>query len=246
LEHAKGCSVEGCPLESVAFGSAGDLFFTLLEHDHVEGFDAASGGKVGEVTHLRGAARSAEVPKTRCLCAWHHFERTARQRGFRTVDKLPNPKQRVLGAWKQRVGCQHPHHSSMKFASMVPDASEGVALGFFDVSHKLRTPLRHLSESDRLDQYMRDLHSGDAVVMCTFCHLMYTLCEDAMMYTSALTVHQIAILRDRWPAFFQSFAEWTAGFDWDAERLRIRIKLSNSHKRPRAASVSPDECSDPE
>lgn len=64
--------------------------------------------------------------------------------------------------------------------------------------------------------------------MCSFCHVLYTLCEDAKIYDTALTQQQFALLLRQVPSFVAVFDQWTVGFDWDGERERISTRRKNA------------------
>jgi len=224
LQHAKGCSVEGCPLAPPKDGEP-LVPLRLLEHDHV---DQAT--KVAKVTTLKGNARAAELEKTQCMCMWHHFLRTREQRGHRPVLD-PSAIQRrtkealAVAMWKERVHCEHPLHGSMPYASLVPSASDDPLMyGFLHASHVMRGGLHNTNFKRRSDTVLSDLASGAAVVHCKFCHALWTLAEDAQLADTPLTQHQYGLLP---PAFVEHFKEKTAGFDWEAERIRICARTSN-------------------
>lgn len=222
MEHAKGCSVEGCPLAPPAEGEP-PVILSLLEHDHID-----RETKVGMVTALNGEARVRELAKTRCVCLWHHFLHTRKQKGYVPAGQRTGtgaaPDAKELASWKERVHCQHPLHGSMPYASLVPSVKDDpIMLGFLEVSHVFRGGAHNRDRANEAKRNMDELRSGAAVVHCSFCHALWTLAESAHMADTPFAQHQYRLLA---PAFVEHFKEKTAGFDWKAERLRINRRLS--------------------
>jgi hypothetical protein len=229
-EHAKGCSVEGCPLAPPEEGES-PVILSLLEHLHVD-----PKSKVDSVTKLTGEARMEELEKTQCLCLWHAFVRIRESRGFRPFGCGAAPgDQRQLTMQKESAHCEHPHHAAMPYASLVPRPDDDPLVhGFLDVSHVLRGgDHRHASGEDRVAQYFDDIASGAAVIHCTFCHALWTLAENAHLSDTPFVQQQYRLLP---VAFVEHFKQKTAGFDWDAERARLGALISKANtgkKKPR-------------
>jgi len=226
LQHAKGCSIEGCPLAPPAGGEP-PVLLGLLEHDHID-----RSTKVAKVTELKGDARIAELQKTQCLCMWHHFLRTREQLGILPIEerkKKPTDRYAIaLATRKERVHCEHPMHGSMPYASLVPSASDDpLVYGFLHASHVLRGGLHNTHFNRRSEAILSDLASGAVVIHCKFCHALWTLAEDAQLADTPLTQHQYRLLPS---AFVEHFKEKTAGFDWKAERVRICARISDGQK----------------
>lgn len=216
LEHIRGCSEPGCPLAHPAQHASFTPLLCLFEHDHIDPEE-----KVDCVTKLTGQLRQDELLKTRVLCLWHHHLRTREQLGH---GQIQNPVIHPLAAYKAEVQCQHPCHASMAHASVVVDLQSPSALAFLEVSHVNlgSTVQRTSSGTMKAGLMLQHLQSvpPTAVVHCSFCHALYTLCERATLRTAPLVVHQLGQLRLQYPAFVQHFEQMTAGFDWDAERVR--------------------------
>lgn len=219
IQHTAGCSIAGCVFAPSPFDTPVQLL--LFEYDHRE-----EEQKVAYVTSLSGEVRSEELTKTDCKCLWHHFIHTRDQSGHQPAQERNENAKRDLAAWKERTGCQHPCHSNMAHAELVPAASDDPLMcGFLEVSHVTRGV--QWSSASKLN----DLKLGQAVVHCKFCHRLYTLCEDAQMYDTPFTQDQYFLLLKYHPAFVQHFLEVTAGFDWKAELLRIKQQRSMGHRK---------------
>ncbi len=195
----------------------------LLQYDHREDEE-----KTDCVSSLFGSAREAEVQKTDCKCAWHHFMHTRVQMGYTPDGKYcTNTGLKLqLRKRKEKTGCQHPLHKGMPYSSLVPSSCDDpLVYGFLDVSH-VRLG-RTASKTHGEAQLLADLDSGAAVIHCKFCHFLYTVCENAMKFSSAKSQYYFSVLLRKLPAFVQHFDESTAGFDWDlyrSERQRPRVK----------------------
>lgn len=234
LQHARGCAHPGCTLAPVD-GVESMMPFLLFEHDHI---DPAL--KEGDVSRLSGAAKEAELEKTVCMCAWHHFLRTRDQRsswGDRINRsplgcKMETHARTEIDAIKERVGCQHPCHGLMPYASMIPSLdTDPRAIGFFHVSH-VRLDHPRPKQTTRHRDHLADLRSGAAVVHCKSCHQVWTTCENARLYDTPLSQHQDALVRRRFPAFVQHFDMQTAGFDWRAQRATINDRRNQARHVP--------------
>lgn len=216
LERAAGCSFEGCILSECAL-------HTLIEHDHLD-----RRTKTGNLAHLEGIPKEQEALKTRPLCLWHHFMKT-RNEGDRPHLPISDPANsnefHKLGLLKQKMRCTFPVHSQMIYSPLVE--MDATSRGFLDVSHLVRgDDHQGLSNHTRAVRYLADLTASRAEVHCKFCHRLYTLCERAKMYNTACTQQQFAVLLRQSPAFVQYFEIATEGFDWEAEKDRIRAKQS--------------------
>jgi hypothetical protein len=223
LRTAQGCSVPECPLRPPATNTPQHaIFLRWLEHDHVD-----PDTKVGNLANMRGDARDAELKKTVCLCAWHHFLRTRDQLHYRSSREAPTCR-REIAAEKERRGCQHPLHQQMPYARILPSSwtEDSLAHAFLEVSHHVRGIAKRTNNgTERADAHHRDLETGDAVVFCRFCHLLYTALESRALYGSnAFNDHQFHCALIQFPAFVAHFEMTTAGFDWESERSRIMKK----------------------
>jgi len=234
--HATGCSVVGCPLAP----SGSDVILTLLEHDHINRTT-----KIDSVTQLTGSARVSELAKTRVLCCWHHFAKTRDEHRHMNVSERPCVQLRKLGQRKLDTGCQHPLHSQMPYAQLVPVSGDPLVVGFLEVSHITRGCESKLNQdpSARASAYSADLISGRAVVHCKFCHRLYSLCEAARLYTTPLTQHQYGLLLRRYPSFVQYFDIAVSDFDWDACKARLvqRQSLAAKNRKRRRSTTVFDE-----
>lgn len=232
LEHSPGCSIPGCPL--APSDQEGGVLLGLLEHDHIERHT-----KRAVVGALTGEARADEVRKTQCLCLWHHFTRTRDQRRFRTTSMLltaveATPSKRAVALWKELVGCEHPLHAVMPWSTLVPDGSDSEServYAFMDVSHVVRC--REYNGAYHSIMHMEDLLSEKAVIHCKFCHAMYSLCEKAAISPAPFSTHQYELLKRRHPEFVAHFHESTKGFDWQAEKERMRARAAAGVERRR-------------
>lgn len=171
------------------------------------------------------------------LCLWHKYLELRVARGVQpNVTECRLEETRIqLARRKEQLGCQHPLHSLMPYAVMIPTATEDPLMyGFLDVSHKVRG--KTTSKVDYVG-LLRDLDDGCAVVHCKFCHRLYTICEYARYMDTPAVQHYYATLLRFFPAFVTHFDETTAGFDWDAERA----KLIKSHSGPRRLRHSSSE-----
>jgi hypothetical protein len=184
LHRVKGCSVENCPLGVCSI-------LKLIHSDHV---DAET--KVGLVTQMKGLERDEEMEKTVPKCRWHHFLHTREQRNdqpfpayLRSLSASENVK--ALIGWKNEVGCQHPLHSEMPYASLVPSAkTDPLVKGFLEISHVVPgtrldcIPKKSANCAAYAKYALMDLNAEPprAYVHCSFCHGLYTLCEEAMLY----------------------------------------------------------------
>jgi len=226
-KYAKGCSYVGCVLAPAAESTrASDVLFTLLEHDHIE-----RQTKVACVTNLTGDARMKELEKTQVLCIWHHFLKTRDEIG-REVDVVNNEKITVkVRCYKMSVGCQHPLHSTMSYASMIPIVQQDIKMsGFLHVTHVHRGVARQL----KAEAQMEDIQNNKAVIYCKMCHSLYTLCQNAHVHPdSPLTQHQYQLLQVQTPAFVAHFEIANSEFDWSAERNRESALKIKARKRKR-------------
>jgi hypothetical protein len=202
------------------------VFFCLLDFDHRD-----RSTKVNGVMMLEGAARNIELTKTDCLCLWHHWMHTALQLGWSDAMAQPdmNQVQTELGKFKLERGCQHPLHHSMWYAPLLLQNPNHAS--FLEGSHVFRKadiPARGRAPHLRL----LELQSGASVVHCRFCHRLWTICERVKLEDGRGRVIQasFALLLQRFPSFVQHFEVVTQGFDWDAERIRVRTKMSEASK----------------
>jgi len=225
LEHATGCSHPGCPL-------AADVdVLRLLQHDHT-----GEVPKTGNITDLHSEERIVELAKTRCLCLWHHYLHTREDRGDRNAGDAISVSWRVLNQLKLKTGCQHPLHHTMPHAALVPSGiNDPLVFTFLDVAHFLRGG-EHctLLGSARCASHLRDLSEGRALVFCSFCHAMYTVCEMGKLNPEVpFSQYQFTRLKERRPDFVALFEETTRAWgiqEWAAERLRLN-GLSKKRKR---------------
>lgn len=217
LQHSTGCVVDNCPLRS-------DAPLCLLEQDHRDPRD-----KVDQIARLKGGARLNEVGKTDCKCLWHHFLHTREDRNFQPVDSQRCLQMRDLGRLKETAGCQHPCHSGMPYASLVPPATDDPRMyAFLEVAHhRVGTHGgRSKTHSIRVRRYMEDLGAGIASIYCAFCHAIYTVCEKAKMCRSPMIQFQFKQIEQMFPAMVEFFHHQTHGVNWVAEREKICNKIS--------------------
>lgn len=221
-KHVLGCTVDGCVMGPGLM----EPIMCLFQHDHV-----VRETKKHSVTCLRGAAREKELKKTQVLCVWHHWLKTHHERNEYHAAVRRHHPHRELGLYKMRVGCQHPLHASMPYASMVPSAEqERSVVGFLHVSHLTLTTTNQerLEIGDPHSLKLADLKTGAAAVHCDFCHKLYTLCEQSKQMDAPYTKHEFAKLVRRYPAFVQHFDETTAGHDWMVRRKFRKPKRAES------------------
>lgn len=225
LTHSSGCIAEDC-----VFREGGPLCF--LQHDHRDRND-----KYDMVTSSRltgnPTARLAEVKKTDCKCLWHHYLRTREQLRFRVeVASFDSHAERDLARLKAVTGCQHPHHHTMPYASMIPSLEVDPGRGsFFQVAHKLRgKPPQRLRGGVRARQHLADLMASKAWLFCAFCHATYTVCERSKMSQTPLLQFQYKQISEKFPQMVAFFDEQTHGFDWEAEKQRLHQRMSNAMK----------------
>lgn len=209
LLHATACSVDGCPIQPT---EEARVPFCFLEHIHINPAE-----RKGYVTHMPPSLREKEVENTATLCLWHHFAQTRERRGFTPAGQRGTMPAKELGALKIEAGCQHPLHDTMSYAPLF-SAADPRAVGFFEVSHLRRGGAHKAAVGDhRMQIYLSDLASGDAVVHCSFCHALWTQCERIQIHPcTPNSVHQDELLRRCFPAFVSNFEEVTAGSDWEA------------------------------
>ena len=218
LRHATGCIVPGCPLSAVCMDPP---MICLLEYDHR---DKAT--KFASISQLRGAARAEELQKTDPRCLWHHFIHTREQNRHTPAFNRQNKATRELALRKERTGCQHPEHSSMPYASLVPTAQiDPLVSGFLDVSHVKLGEVK-IGALNSSSTKLAHLDSGDAVIHCKFCHRLYTNLERSKLFDTATSQHHAKVIRQVSPAFVQHFEERTADLNWEALRLRVGSKIS--------------------
>lgn len=217
--HIRGCTSDGCDL---APSDTHEPLLCLFEHDHV-----SRESKTASVTALRGNARSIEQAKTQVLCLWHHFTKTRAERGDGSVDTRRHLPHRELGQLKLKTGCQHPLHSSMAYAALIPSTTaDPLMTGFLHVSHIVRgTTVRgRIRSGNPHQQKLDDVANGIAVIHCGMCHKLYTLCENAMLSDAPYVQHRYSRLLRQYPAFVQHFDQATAGVDWADARKRTRAR----------------------
>ena len=228
LRAARGCCEHGCPLGPPKDGENA-VPLSLLEHDHV---DPAT--KTTLVTWLTGAAREDELKKTVCRCLWHHFVRTREQLNHRSVEeraltqRVENTK---VAEWKEYTHCQHPHHSQMPYASLVPSAHEDpLMVGFLNVSplHLQPVPFRERSTGEKR---LELLETGTALVFCKFCRALYRQCERSKLAATPFALHQMPLLKRVSPEFVDHFEKATAGFDWAAEHRRLSDRMVKGNNK---------------
>jgi hypothetical protein len=238
--RAPGCSVPGCVLATCNLQS-------LLQDDHLD-----ETLKVGCTWKLYGAQFEAEILKTVRVCAWHHFLHTRVQLGYHPVDdEVKGSTKRIIRQMKQEAECQCAGHQLFSFAELIPDApQDSLRYGFFQVSHIERTSKvgTGISANDKLQQHLEDLESRPprALLFCTFCHLLWTLCErNTIQLTQGwhlpYTSVQYARLQ-KTPGgteLIQQFSKLTANTDWKkivSEQVRGPALNSNG-KRSRTAKA---------
>lgn len=236
LAYSRGCIFPGCPLGPSIVNTP---ILALLEQDHIDPTT-----KVGSLNEVRVHLVETEAANTQCLCLWHHSLRTRSQRTYHPISKLielKNPPAKIAVAlWKEMTHCEYPHHDQMPYASLVPTAEQDpLVFGFMHVSHVKRGRVfERLYHSAR---HLDDLTHGRAVVHCSFCHGLYTACENGTLYQTPYAQYQLEQIRIRFPAFIEYFKAQTAGFDWIAERDRIRRRqadgLEKSKKEKEQASL---------
>lgn len=237
LERVHGCTIQGCPLSSP---EPSDRILSLFEFDHIN-----RDTKIAYVTKLKGIERDAEFEKTQVLCLWHHFEKTRDERNYRANSNRAERVQCILGQEKNARGCEHPCHSAMAYADIVPRAEHADSTrstGFFHVSHIRREHTHPVIGNSRAMRHIADLKAGTAVVHCCFCHRLYTLCENAARSQRPYSDREFAVLLKQSPAFVQHFNEATAGYDWSiqVERARQRSSVSAKKRPKRKYKVEPE------
>jgi hypothetical protein len=152
LKYAAGCSTPGCPMAS--------CLPAYVELDHLD-----PSTKSGNVSHMAGASREAEMTKVRPLCKACHRYRTAKQKGWRPADDR-STSARDFDNWKTERGCEHPLHSSMQWAKMdLSGCLERSCIRRGVANNKLpRREERHY----KYELFL--LRMKLAVVHCIFCH----------------------------------------------------------------------------
>lgn len=210
LKYSSSCSVEGCPLSK-------PWLLCLVWHDHTP-------TKTATTAWRRASDREALLGETKCVCLWHHYMNMRGRRNFK-------PAVTELSLLKEVTGCQHPLHSKMPFASLVPSAEDDPLMyGFLQVSHRIRKCGPQHTPPVLLDQ----LKCGDAAVHCSFCHAIWSLCENYSLYSTApLTAHEATVLAKDMPEFVANFKYHTAGVDWASMREATQNKKRESFKRKR-------------
>lgn len=222
---AKGCTVKGCVLAP----ADSDPLLCLLEHDHVD-----PDQKTSDLARLHGEERLAEAEKTQVKCLWHHFIHTREHRGDKPIPQKKKGWSPILALVKVRTGCEHPLHASMPYASLVPSYKDDPLLaGFMEVSHidcreSLDSSVRNGARNVAL---LEHLASEKAVVHCSFCHRLYTMCEHASMSNTSGCQYQYAVLLRRFPAFVQHFDEVTSAVDWEEERRQRSSNMSEAQQK---------------
>ncbi len=222
--HKTGCVIDGCPLNAVD-----DAYRPLLEHDHI---DQAS--KISDIARLHGSRRDDELPKTRCLCLWHHWVRTREQRAVKPTPDLRCKKMRKLALEKERRGCQHPLQSGMVYASLIPLSTMDPRMyGFLQVSHvRLDSSQKAAGKRATVVSKLQDVESGAAVIHCYFCHKLYTVLENGMLFPdSSVSARYADALRLRHPDFSRHFDNATSGMDWGAHSALIRSRKVAGHAK---------------
>ncbi len=210
--NATGCSVPGCVLQ----GPLCLALVPLIEHDHVD-----DSSKLGEMSHMPLKKRDAELQKTICVCLWHHQLHTRVQNGIKPAVDRPGGARRKLSFRKEQLGCQHPLHSSMVYASLVPAAKDDPLMyGFLHVSHVSVGPKADHKDSSKI----RDLDRGAAVIHCAFCHKLYTVLEYSKLHARAASRAYEAAMRAKFPEFCAHFDSATAGTDWEKHSKSIHAK----------------------
>jgi hypothetical protein len=234
-QRSSGCSIQGCPLN-------GSRLHKLLHDDHVRRED-----KSGCTSQLIGTALLEELPKVERVCRWHHFERTREQLRWRSIDEIeeshPAHASTQLRQMKQSSGCVFPIHSLMPYASLIPNSCDDRRrYGFMEVSHTDRRAVGGRSFTAML----RDLNSAPprAAVLCSFCHGLWTLCEQASIQAargrcSPFTVAQMDELRstDAGRKFLQAFKERTQSVDWVQIAKHESDAMSRGQKRRAETAV---------
>jgi hypothetical protein len=214
-----GCATNGCPYTSPV-----DAIPDFYELDHID-----PSQKKDDVGSLFNEDREAELKKVQCLCLWHHFLKTARQRRFRPVQELPNLNIRKLAELKTSRGCQAPFHSTLLKEGCIDFSSE-VAHGFLEVSHLRRqaVPSKQLTPIQKLD----DILESRAEVHCKFCHKLYTLCELQKLFPLApYVISRFRQLQVGFPQVIEYFEAKTRGYDWE----ELRKRSSNRTRKQMAA-----------
>lgn len=236
-KNANRCSEKGCVIGS----TPETTFACFLDFDHVD-----PSTKVERLAVLKGATREAELPKTVVRCLWHHFLHTRDDRRYAPVSERRGFAAPALGTLKEKRGCQHPLHSTMPYAAMIPSADRDLlVVGFFGV-----TRLRLVHKSGRTVSYhgnlLNAIEAEEAVIHCNFCHKLYRLCGNAQIHETSTTRQQFLHLKKYHPAFVEHFEKQTAGYNWEAEKKyrQKRISSGRLHKGPSHLTATRDNNGD--
>lgn len=227
----RGCTVIGCPL---GIDVTPEPVFAMFEHDHVTPAD-----KVKGVTRMHGSRREAEAEKTQVLCMWHHYLNTAKQQNHRHSIITKDSARTQLRAYKVLTRCEYPYHDEMPYSVLMKYPE---IIGFLDVSHVRRSLTESTRQRSSAQTRMEDLKNGRAVIHCRMCHRMFTVCEQAMIHESPLSVHQYQRIAQQYPDFIRYFHEVTDGFDWVAYRTMIRTKQLTIQRPLSSASLASGAC----
>jgi len=249
-KHASYCSIPGCVLGAITTDSASsiqsdrnhagtDAINVLLDLINLDHIDPKT--KIDVVTALSGPLRLEELKKTQPLCLWHHFLKTREEKGIRSLFDVTHDY-RVVALIKTFLGCQHPEHDSMKYASLVPKSSDDPRMfNFLEISH-IRRGNSAYSGLNINSTIFRHILGGLAVVHCKFCHALYTVCErHHLTPESPYLADQYNVLKRISPQFVQQFEESTAGFPWATEAQRMTDQRVSSLRKNRATAAAAAE-----
>lgn len=260
-KHVVGCCEAGCPLGASAetkdcdcefaadhphrvpvglrVGVQAPVFHCHLACDHVdpEGLVDPAMKKVDAVSQLRGEARLLEWLKTRVVCLWHHFLHTRVQMGLQPVSAMPASLFKQWVQLKLEHQCEHPDHGAMPYAGLIPTvAADPLMHGFLERSELLRgqgAP-RSISEAQRAERHLQHVNAGEAHVHCSFCHALWTLCEDAQLSEAEYipyTINQFEKLKQAHPTFVEYQRTVSDGFDFKAQREATSAAQSAAKKK---------------
>lgn len=153
---------------------------------------------------------------------------------------------------KTSVGlCQHPCHDSMPYAPMLKLIPKERQHTFSDRSSVTRGTTVSRKQLRKKDQHavhalrLEEVGRGDAVSHCGNCHILYTVCEDALFgWETGFAKQEFEDLRRLCPNFVEHYLGQpeVQQFDFAAYKEQLCQKISEgvkkAYKRKAAGSVN--------
>jgi len=202
--------------------------FCLLQWDH-----RRQGEKRDLVANLRGDEQLLEMKKCDTKDIFCHAARTSVQLGFdATKIYLSQARQDLKETKIKNETCQFTGHQYLPavWQELYDKHKHLTASRVISHRHRGGTHCK-LSVSHKAEQFLIDLKSGAATIMCLACDALYTQLERIRMYPQqVMSLYEEPKIRAHiGQMFIDAFDRETDGFDFKAEGLRL-VTASTSGK----------------